>query len=62
MPSYEVSVDLDNVPKGQDVEVAGVGIIPNGDSKTVEVTADEAKHLGTGYGIKVSKAKGGDDK
>jgi hypothetical protein len=61
MPEYELSVDLPNRPKDDPVEVFPFGVVPNGKSIKVEMTADEAKAI-DGPSVTVKKSsKGGDN-
>lgn len=58
MPEYEIAVDQPNRPDGDPIEIPSVGVVPNGKSVTVELTAEEAEALTTAYGVEV-KTSGG---
>lgn len=60
---YEIKVDQPTRLKGDPIEVPPLGVIENGKTVTVELTAEQASYFANGHGIKVhAKGKKSEEK
>lgn len=67
MPKFKVGVSHPHLPQGEPVEVPPVGVVPNGETVTAELSAEKAEEMGKTPGLTVTpvsttkKKEGGDE-